>query len=549
MQNEAQHPLTAEINRLRQMEKEFQKVEKRYRYFAEQTAEGFYRMECSEPIPVNLPADEIVNRMYQYCYIAECNDIYAQTYGLTAEQMKGERLVTLHGGAHDPKNRTHLLSFVGSGFRATKEETREYDDRGTEIFLENNSVGIIENGLLVTVWGTQRNITEAKHAEDEREALKAQLHQAQKMEAVGRLVGGVAHDFNNMLSVVNGYAQLTKDRLDAGDPLREYLDEILLAAEKSTDLIRQLLTFAKKQIVEAKVVNLNETLHESHRFLGRLLGEDINIKFIYAPDLWLVHIAPSQIDQILANLLINARDAIAGTGTVTVEIKNVASDQEPSHTQRAMKPGEYVRLRVSDSGIGMGKEQLEHLFEPFYTTKKKGTGLGLSTVYGIVEQNEGVIDVDSKLGQGTTFTIYLPRYTGPSEPFKKPIPMTPELHTRTILLVDDEPKILTLCRHMLEGQDYTILTASRPEDAITLCREHEGGIDLLVTDIILPEMSGKALNDRLTAMRPNLRTLYMSGYTADIVTPHGIFTEGASFMQKPFTRESLIAKITEMLSR
>lgn len=548
MQDHEHNIPAAEIDRLRRMEREFQKVERRHRYFAEQTAEGFYRLECAVPIPVDLPLDEIIRRMYEHGYIAECNDIYAQTYGLTAEKMKGERLVTLHGGDNDPLNLAHLRSFVTAGFRATNEETREYDTKGNEVFLENNSVGIIENGLLVTIWGTQRNITAAKRAATQRAELETQLHQAQKMEAVGRLVGGVAHDFNNMLSVVSGYAQLTKDGLAPKDPLRDNLDEILLAADKSTALIGQLLTFAKKQIVETKVVDINNTLKESHGILIRLLGLDIESSFTVDPDLWPIHIAPSQLDQILTNLLINARDAITDAGTVTIETRNVVREADPNHPQRAVKAGEYVRLRITDSGSGMGRDQLEHLFEPFYTTKRKGTGLGLSTVYGIVEQNAGVIEVESQLGRGTTFTIFLPRYTGPMEDQTKRTMRIQIQGPRTILLVDDEPKILSLCRCMLESEGHKVLTADRPDDAITLCKGYDSEIDILITDIILPEMSGKVLSDRLTTMRPLLKTLFMSGYTPDVVTPHGIFTESSSFMQKPFTQEGLTAKIAEILS-
>jgi two-component system, cell cycle sensor histidine kinase and response regulator CckA len=537
-----------ELDRLRQVEREFQKTEQRYRYFTEQTVEGFYRLDCVPPVPINLPVDELVARIYD-SVVAECNDIFAKTYGMTARTMIGTTLATLHGGTSEPANLAHLRSFVGAGFRATGEETREYDDKGNLIYLENNSVGIVENGQLLGIWGTQRDITGAKQAEAERDALLKQLHHAQKMEAVGRIVGGVAHDFNNMLSVVRGRAELMMESLRPGDnQLRTDIREILLAVEKSTALIHQLLTFARKEVVEPRIVNLNELIAANRIFLLRLIGENIEVEIECAPELWPTRIAPSQADQILANLLVNARDAVGTCGSVTIETRNVSRHPYPHNPPQPDRTGDFVCLCISDSGAGMSDEQMEHLFEPFFTTKKTGTGLGLSTVYGIVQQNGGFITARSKVGLGTIFEIFLPRYEGPSDATARlPEPIGAAAFG-TILVVDDENQVLSFCREALRRKGYQMLMANHPEEALRLCREYPGRIDLLLTDVIMPGINGPALSARLTSMRPNLKTIFMSGYTADELGPFGLGEGSATFIQKPFEIASLISRINNALA-
>jgi PAS domain S-box-containing protein len=406
------------------------------------------------------------------------------------------------------------------------------------------------NGNSLSLFGTIQDITERKHAEEEKARLEAQLRQAQKMESVGRLAGGVAHDFNNMLGVILGHAELALMKIDPAHPLHANLEEIRKAAERSADLTRQLLAFARKQTVAPKVLDLNETVAGMLNMLQRLIGEDIHLNWQPGADLWPVKVDPSQIDQIMANLCVNARDAISGVGKITIETGNSALDEDYCAHHTGSVPGKYVLLTMSDDGCGMDKETLSHLFEPFFTTKGmgKGTGLGLATVYGIVKQNSGYINIDSEPGQGTTFTIYLPRNTDKSEQAWTEGAAEPNLRGHeTILLVEDEPTILELTTEMLTTQGYTVLAASTPGEAIRLAREHAGKIHLLLTDVVMPEMNGRDLANNLLSLYPHLKRLFMSGYTADVISNHGVLDEGVNFIQKPFSMQALAAKVRKVL--
>ncbi len=356
----------------------------------------------------------------------------------------------------------------------------------TTILVDVNARKISWNGQPVMI-SICRDITDHKRAEETQERLQAQLNQAQKMESVGRLAGGVAHDFNNMLGAILGNVDLALELVDPTQPLSVCLHEIQKAAERSADLTRQLLAFARKQTVAPKVLDLNETVEELLKMLRRLIGEDINLRWLPGKNLAPIKIAPSQIDQILANLCVNARDAIAGVGKVTIETGTASFDEDFCDDHSGFVPGEYLMLAVSDDGCGMDEEALSHLFEPFYTTKEigKGTGLGPATVYGIVKQNKGFIDVYSEPNQGTTFKIYLPRHMGKAEQLRKMGPAEPTARGHeTILLVEDEPAILKHTATILERSGYTVITASRPGEAIRLAEEHLGEIHLLMTDVV-----------------------------------------------------------------
>ena len=396
-----------------------------------------------------------------------------------------------------------------------------------------------------------RDITERKHREEEMSRLQAQFQQAQKMESVGRLAGGVAHDFNNMLGIILGYAELALDKVDPGQSLHSNLEEIRKAANRSADLTRQLLAFARKQVIAPSVLDLNETVEGMLNMLRRLIGEDIDLAWLPGAGLWPVKVDPSQIDQILANLCVNARDAIAGEGKVTVETENVAFDAAYCAAHVGFITGEYVLLAVSDNGCGMDKEMLAHIFEPFFTTKGvgQGTGLGLSTVYGAVKQNNGFLNVYSEPGQGTTCKIYLPRHVGKDEQIqKKEGPAEPIRHGyETILLVEDEPELLEMIKLMLEMQGYAVLAASAPGEAIRLAEVHSGEIHLLMTDVIMPEMNGRDLARNLQSLYPKIRRLFMSGYTANVIAHHGILDPGVNFIQKPFSIKDLAAKVRKAL--
>jgi len=395
-----------------------------------------------------------------------------------------------------------------------------------------------------------RDITESRRADEDREKLQAQLAQAQKMESVGRLAGGVAHDFNNMLGVILGHTELALEDLDPRQSLFADLHEIRKAAERSADLTRQLLAFARKQTISPKVLDLNETVEGTLKMLRRLIGEDIELAWRPGHNVGPVRIDPSQIDQILANLCVNARDAIGNTGTIAIETSSAIFDDAYCAQNLGFLPGHYALLAVSDNGCGMDKNMLKNLFEPFFTTKEigKGTGLGLATVYGIVKQNSGFINVYSELGQGSTFRIYLPQYAQEAIPIPQESPVERLAQGReTILLVEDEPAILRLANTMLQRLGYAVIAASSPGEAMRLAAAHPTEIHLLMTDVVMPEMNGRDLAERLLPLHPDLKRLFMSGYTADVIAHHGVLDEGVHFIEKPFSIRDLGAKIRDVL--
>ncbi len=400
------------------------------------------------------------------------------------------------------------------------------------------------------VVGFFQDVSEHARLAADKTQLEDRLRQAQKMETAGQLAGGVAHDFNNMLQVIISYGEMALAKVDAGQPLHKYLLEIQRAAMRSAEITGQLLAFARKQTVIPKVLNLNEAVPRSQKMLQRLIGEDIDFVWMPGRDLWKVKIDPSQLDQVLANLAVNARDAIGGVGKLVVETENVTFDEAYCATQVGFVPGEYILLAVSDNGCGMNKETLSHLFEPFFTTKElgKGTGLGLATVYGIVKQNNGFINVYSEPGEGTTFRVYLPRSERvPAADAEEVEVVTLRGGTERVLVVEDEAAILELARESLEELGYTVLAAGTPEEAIRRSEEQAGPIQLLITDVVMPQMNGRQLSERLRAARPDLKCLYMSGYTADVIAHRGVLEEGVSFISKPFSLTTLAEKVREVL--
>ena len=383
----------------------------------------------------------------------------------------------------------------------------------------------------------------------QRQLLEAQLRQAQKMEAVGRLAGGVAHDFNNLLTVITSYSQLLMEDMGTADPRRADLEEIQKAAGGAATLTRQLLAFSRQQVLEPKVIDLDEVVAGAGKMLKRLIGDDIELVTVLAPDLGMVKADPGQVEQVIMNLAVNARDAMPDGGQLTIETTNVELGQEYAQEHLPVPPGSYVLFSVSDTGTGMDEATKARLFEPFFTTKEqgKGTGLGLATVYGIVKQSGGFIWVYSELGQGTTLKVYLPRVdeavTGQTAP------ASPQsLHgTETILIAEDAAPVRSVAREVLRRHGYRVLAAADGPSALELAAAHPGPIDLLITDVIMPEMSGRHLADRLKDLRTTLRVLFVSGYTDDAIVRHGILEPGIAFLQKPFTPESLARKVREVL--
>lgn len=384
----------------------------------------------------------------------------------------------------------------------------------------------------------------------DRNNLERQLQQAQKMESIGRLAGGVAHDFNNMLGVILGHVEMALEQVAPSHDLHEALWEIRSAARRSADLTRQLLVFARKQMIAPKALDLNETVGDMLKMLQRLIGENVELSWKPCSGVWRVMVDPSQVDQILANLCVNARDAIAGIGKLAIETGNATLDDHYCASHAEVAPGDYVRLSVSDDGCGMDKETLGRLFEPFFTTKArgKGTGLGLATVYGIVKQNHGLIYVYSEPGQGTTFTIYLPRHTAADERIRAVAATAPALRgSETILLVEDEVSILKVTAKMLEQLGYSVLSASTPGEALRLAREHPGEIHLLVTDVVMPEMNGRELAEEMVSRHPGIKRLFMSGYAAEVVASQGVLEEGICFVHKPFSGHELASKVRQAI--
>ncbi|WP_319405332.1 transporter substrate-binding domain-containing protein [uncultured Desulfosarcina sp.] len=391
-----------------------------------------------------------------------------------------------------------------------------------------------------------------KKSERKRGLLEKQLIQAQKMESVGRLAGGVAHDFSNMLSVIIGYTELCIDQVEPEDSLYEDLETILKAAKRSTEITRQLLAFARRQTIAPKVLDLNRTVESMLKMLRRLIGEDIDLSWNPKAGLWPVKMDPSQIDQILANLCVNARDAIADVGKITIETDMVTFDESYCAGHMGFVPGEFVMLAVSDDGCGMDRETQDKIFEPFFTTKGagKGTGLGLATVYGIVKQNEGFINVYSEPGKGSSFKIYLPKHAGLAvEARALNVEKTPEGHGEKVLVVEDEAMILNLAEKMLLRLGYNVLMAKTPAEALQLAEVHHGDLSLLVTDVVMPEMNGRELAQRLQTLSPKLKCLFMSGYTANVIAHRGILDEDVNFIQKPFSMKDLAIKVRGALDK
>lgn len=480
--------------------------------------------------------------------IVETNPAFCELLGRTDAELRGMTHAELTPPRwHEEDARIVRDEVLARGYSAVHE--KEYIRKDGRLFPAEVRLFLLRDGAgrPSGMWATVRDISERKQAELERERLQQQLTQAQKMEVVGRLAGGVAHDFNNMLQAILGNASLALLRLPGNNPVRGELEEIQNSALRSAELTSQLLAFARRQSATPRVLDLNETIEGLLQLLRRLIGENITIDWRPGAGLWPVRIDPTQVDQILTNLCINARDAISGQGTLVLETANHAVPE-------GVSTREFVRLVVRDNGRGMDEATLSHIFEPFYTTKPvgAGTGLGLATVYGIVSQNGGSIRATSTPGHGTVFELLFPRVK--AEPLRA-VAATPrgtggtERGHETILLVEDEPAVLKVSRTMLEERGYRVLAAPTPPEAIRLAEAETGVIDLLVTDVVMPGMNGRDLAAALTRRRPDLRVLFMSGYDADVLAPHGVRADSLQLLQKPFSVEELARRVRAILAR
>ena len=415
--------------------------------------------------------------------------------------------------------------------------------------LEVNSSPVVVEGSIGSILVMARNISERKAAEEERKKLEAQLQQSQKMEAIGQLAGGVAHDFNNLLMVIAGNSELAMMRLEPDDPLYGDIEEIKITSDQAAQITRQLLAFSRKDIISPEVLNINDVIADQKTLLNRLIYEDVSIHTNLAEDLWNINVDPTHIHQILMNFTVNACDAIDGSGSITIETRNVVLDQEYSDNNIYVIPGEYVLLTFSDSGRGMNPDIRDKVFEPFFTTKDKakGTGLGLSTVYGIVKQNNGFINVYSEPGLGATFNVYFPRCFNSQLDESSSKPELRKTVTETVMIVEDESNILFLVKKVLIECGYTIIACKTGAEAIEQARKYEGDIHLLLTDVIMPEMNGRELQISIKELKPEIKTVFMSGYSADVIENRGLLDHDVNFIQKPFQLSSLISKIREVL--
>jgi nitrogen-specific signal transduction histidine kinase len=384
----------------------------------------------------------------------------------------------------------------------------------------------------------------------ERRKLEEQLQQSQKIEAIGRLAGGIAHDFNNLLTAIRGYSDLLLLRIDSSSPLRRDVEEIQKAGERAASLTRQLLAFSRKQVLQPKVLDLNAVVAGMDGMVRRLIGEDIDLVTVLKPGLWNVQADPGQVEQVIMNLVVNSRDAMPQGGKVTIETSNEELDDRYVRRHAVVKPGEYVRLSISDTGLGMDEVTKSRLFEPFYTTKEKGkgTGLGLSTVYGIVKQSGGYIWVYSETGKGAAFKVYFPRFRGATAEARREGTSGSAFYGReTVLVVEDEEVVRALVRGILEGNGYTVLTASDGVEAQKVGRSHKTPIHLIVTDVVMPKMGGREAAETLAQHLPGVKVLYMSGYTNDAIVRHGMIESGIPFLEKPFTPDALLRKVHQLL--
>jgi two-component system cell cycle sensor histidine kinase/response regulator CckA len=484
--------------------------------------------------------------------ITRVNRKELQMLGYSAGEMLGKPVWNFFEEG-DTTRKVILAKLSGDvSFHDTFERTYRRKDGSTlPVLVEDRVIRDSENQV-IAIRSTVEDITERRRTEEALRKSEEQLRQWQRVEAIGRLAGGVAHDFNNLLMTIKGCSELLLGAFDRRDPRREEVEEILKAADRATALTRQLLAFGRRQVLQPQILDLNAVVMNMDKMLRRLIGEDIQLITSLEPEVWSVKVDPGMIEQVVMNLAVNSRDAMPSGGKLTIETSNVTHDEEYASHHVSVKPGYYVMLAISDTGCGMDKETQSHLFEPFFTTKDtgKGTGLGLSTVYGIIKQSGGNIWAYSEPGLGTTFKIYLPRVEKAAKGYKprlKPKEVGAPGGTETILLVEDEEAVRSMVSKILQSKGYTVLEACHGNEAIEASERYEGSINLMVTDVIMPQMSGRELAERLAPMRPEMHVLYMSGYPDNTIVQHGVLEPGTAFLQKPFTINALELKVREIL--
>ncbi len=482
--------------------------------------------------------------------ITYVNPAFERLYGIRSADAVGKTPRILKSGVQsDDVYKAMWADLLAKRVVTCEFVNRASDGRLLDVEVSANPI-LDEHGELVGFLAIQRDISERVKAKEAHGKLEQQLRQAQKMEAVGQLAGGVAHDFNNILSIILSYASLATAGLAPGDPLREDIQEIEKAGRRAVEVTGQLLAFSRRQVLQPRVVDINDSLAKMEKMLRRLLGEDVELETVAATPLWPVKVDPGSMEQILMNLAVNARDAMPRGGKLRIETGNVELDAAFALAHPGSHPGPHVLLSVTDTGSGMDRQTLAHIFEPFFTTKEvgKGTGLGLSTVLGIVQQSGGSIGVESEPGVGTTFEIYFPRCDpSPARHTTGPPPSPGRRGRETILLAEDDEQLRHLVQGILRRQGFEVLSAPTPAEALRLAERHPGRIDLLLTDVVMPGMNGRELAERLHATRPHLRVLFMSGYPGGVLADRGVVDEGTEFLAKPITPAALLRKVSAVL--
>jgi len=544
-----------DITKRKQAEEALKESEEKLRNFVEFTSQGIWCFQPEKPVNINIPEDQMITEFFKSICI-ECNDTYASMMGVSKADILGLKLSDAMPDTDE--NRNYLRAFIKKGFKLAGGISREQTEGGKEKYFSNSMVGVIKNGELLNAWGTQIDVTERMQAEEALKKSEEQLRQIQKLEGIGQLAGGIAHDINNILTAIIGNTELALRGLKMGKNISNNLEQVMSGGRKAGELVTKILAFSRKQIIYPQVIDVNSTILALAKTLHRVISEDIKIEMNLNDNISLAKADPTQIEQILINLAVNAQDAIQQKKkrktekVITIETAEVFLDKEYVSGHIGSTIGQHILISITDSGIGIDKEIINRVFEPFFTTKElgKGTGLGLSTVYGIVKQNQGSIYIYSEPGEGTTVKIYWPAFMGKTQLKKKVKGEKVKGGSETILFVEDDDKIRIASEQLLVLYGYKVFSALNGRLALDLIKNKNIKIDMLVTDVVMPEMGGIELSKRLKKIYSGVKILYCSGYPDNqVVSAYGILNKDVNLIPKPYTSKELAKKIREILDK